>query len=386
MVCGTAEVWSDSSPSRSKGRAPGMRTPAPRWAPTEASKRTVPSPIRAASRSAPMRGPDTSPGCVAGVRHRAHALPPKESEGDRRAVAEARWNVCWCSTAEQSPWWRGALYVSRDVCTVRGKSVAVCVRRPWDPPVDDLGLITARVRTHLVPAVLALAHPPWQHDVWLDPATFENLDHIFHVLYDDFCDADHPERYLGIGLRTEEEVALMRQLGRAIAAVEAEVSGGDRRGVPARRGLAEGRGGRHSPGSWWTRIWRNSSRCMRPARATPLRKGRKWPVSDGPGRAVRQGEPHAVLRTPRDAQLRGLRPARLPVSAPADGWSDWPPKPRSSSTPAAWPTSPAASTSSRPTSGRPSTAGCPPRPPGRGDLSRPPFHSGPPRATPAVRP
>ncbi|MFF2601666.1 hypothetical protein [Streptomyces californicus] len=113
--------------------------------------------------------------------------------------------------------------MSLDVCTVRGKSVAVCVRRPWDPPVDDLGLITARVRTHLVPAVLALAHPPWQHDVWLDPATFENLDHIFHVLYDDFCDADHPERYLGIGLRTEEEVALMRQLGRAIAAVEAEV-------------------------------------------------------------------------------------------------------------------------------------------------------------------
>ncbi|MDP9950480.1 MULTISPECIES: hypothetical protein [Streptomyces] len=89
--------------------------------------------------------------------------------------------------------------------------------------MDDLGVITARVRTHLIPAVLALAHPPWQHDVWLDPATFENLDHIFHVLYDDFCDADHPERYLGIGLRTEEEVALMRQLGRAIAAVEAEV-------------------------------------------------------------------------------------------------------------------------------------------------------------------
>ncbi|MEV0577482.1 hypothetical protein [Streptomyces sp. NPDC050392] len=81
--------------------------------------------------------------------------------------------------------------------------------------VDDK-LITARVRTHLVPAVLALANPPWQRDVWLDPSTFENLDHIFHVLFDDFCEADHPERYLGIGLRTEEEVTLMRQLGAAL--------------------------------------------------------------------------------------------------------------------------------------------------------------------------
>ncbi|WP_098007715.1 hypothetical protein [Streptomyces sp. sk226] len=42
--------------------------------------------------------------------------------------------------------------MSLDVCTVRGKSVAVCVRRPWNPPVDDLGLITARLRTHLVPS------------------------------------------------------------------------------------------------------------------------------------------------------------------------------------------------------------------------------------------
>ncbi len=85
-------------------------------------------------------------------------------------------------------------------------------------------LITARVRIHLVPAVLALANPPWQRDVWLDPSTFENLDHIFHVLFDDFCDADRPEQYLGIGLRTEEEVALMRQLGAALGTAEAETS------------------------------------------------------------------------------------------------------------------------------------------------------------------
>ncbi|MCT9008034.1 hypothetical protein [Streptomyces rhizosphaerihabitans] len=35
---------------------------------------------------------------------------------------------------------------------------------------------TANFRVHLVPAVLALANPPWQRDVWLDPSTFENLD------------------------------------------------------------------------------------------------------------------------------------------------------------------------------------------------------------------
>ncbi|MFI7285127.1 hypothetical protein ACIBRY_00395 [Streptomyces anulatus] len=81
--------------------------------------------------------------------------------------------------------------------------------------MDDDMLSTTRVRVHLVPAVLALANPPWQRDVWPDPSTFENLDHIFHALFDDFCDADHPERYLGIGLRTEQEVALMRQLDTA---------------------------------------------------------------------------------------------------------------------------------------------------------------------------
>ncbi|MFD0341828.1 hypothetical protein ACFVH0_24640 [Streptomyces sp. NPDC127117] len=88
--------------------------------------------------------------------------------------------------------------------------------------MDDDRLITARFRIHLVPAVLALANPPWQRDVWLDPSTFENLDHIFHTLFDDFCDADHPERYLGIGLRTEEEVTLMRQLGAALETARAQ--------------------------------------------------------------------------------------------------------------------------------------------------------------------
>ncbi|WP_329453700.1 hypothetical protein OG894_45135 (plasmid) [Streptomyces sp. NBC_01724] len=88
--------------------------------------------------------------------------------------------------------------------------------------MDDDQLITARARIHLVPAVLALANPPWQRDVWLDPAAFENLDLVCHTLFDDFCDAEHPERYLGTGLRTEEEVALIRQLDAALTAASAE--------------------------------------------------------------------------------------------------------------------------------------------------------------------
>ncbi|MCX4731056.1 hypothetical protein [Streptomyces sp. NBC_01363] len=48
------------------------------------------------------------------------------------------------------------------------------------------------------------------------------MDHIFHVLFDDFCDADQPERYLGISLRTDEEVDLMRQLGSALNAAGSE--------------------------------------------------------------------------------------------------------------------------------------------------------------------
>ncbi|MFD7704807.1 hypothetical protein [Streptomyces caelestis] len=71
-------------------------------------------------------------------------------------------------------------------------------------------------RVHLLPVVLALADPPWQRDVWLDPSAFEKLDHVFRTLFDDFCDADNPESYLGTSLRTQKEVVLMRQLGTAL--------------------------------------------------------------------------------------------------------------------------------------------------------------------------
>ncbi|MEW2510848.1 hypothetical protein [Streptomyces sp. NPDC046870] len=86
---------------------------------------------------------------------------------------------------------------------------------------EDARLL-ANHRVHVVPVVLALANPPWQQDVWLDPSVFENLDHVFHTLFDDFCDADKPERYLGVSLRTEEEVALMRELGTMLNAAAAE--------------------------------------------------------------------------------------------------------------------------------------------------------------------
>ncbi|MFJ9025430.1 hypothetical protein ACIRPU_36475 [Streptomyces sp. NPDC102259] len=55
--------------------------------------------------------------------------------------------------------------------------------------------------------VLALANPPWQRDVWLDPSEFVNIDHVFHTLFDDFCDAGEPERFLGISLRTVVAIA-----------------------------------------------------------------------------------------------------------------------------------------------------------------------------------
>ncbi|MFI9149753.1 hypothetical protein [Streptomyces sp. NPDC053367] len=86
---------------------------------------------------------------------------------------------------------------------------------------EDARLI-ANHRVHVVPVVLALANPPWQQTVWLNPSVFENLDHVFHTLFDDFCDADEPERYLGVSLRSEEEVALMRELGTALNAAAAE--------------------------------------------------------------------------------------------------------------------------------------------------------------------
>lgn len=82
--------------------------------------------------------------------------------------------------------------------------------------------LIANHRVHVVPVVLALANPSWQRDVWLDPEVFEDLDHVFHTLFDDFCDADEPERYLGISLRTDEEVALMRELGVALNAAADE--------------------------------------------------------------------------------------------------------------------------------------------------------------------
>jgi len=53
-----------------------------------------------------------------------------------------------------------------------------------------------------------------------------NLDHVFHTLFDDFCDADEPELYLGISLRTAEEVVLLRELGVALNAAGDEAPGG----------------------------------------------------------------------------------------------------------------------------------------------------------------
>lgn len=88
--------------------------------------------------------------------------------------------------------------------------------------VSEDARLMANHRVHVVPVVLALANPPWQQDVWLDPSVFENVGHVFHTLFDDFCDADEPERYLGVSLRTEEEVALMRELGITLNAAAAE--------------------------------------------------------------------------------------------------------------------------------------------------------------------
>ncbi|EYT79029.1 hypothetical protein ACFPC0_06230 [Streptomyces andamanensis] len=88
--------------------------------------------------------------------------------------------------------------------------------------MSESARILANHRVHVLPVVLALANPPWQRNVWLDPSTFENLDHVFHTLFDDFCDADEPERFLGVSLRTDEEVALMRELGAVLNAAAAE--------------------------------------------------------------------------------------------------------------------------------------------------------------------
>ncbi|WP_247613261.1 SCO4402 family protein [Streptomyces galbus] len=88
--------------------------------------------------------------------------------------------------------------------------------------MSEAARLIANHRVHVVPVVLALANPPWQQDVWLDPSEFESLDHVVHTLFDDFCDADEPERYLGVSLRSDEEVVLMRELGAALNAAAAE--------------------------------------------------------------------------------------------------------------------------------------------------------------------
>ncbi|GAA4831979.1 SCO4402 family protein [Kitasatospora terrestris] len=87
----------------------------------------------------------------------------------------------------------------------------------------DHGVSLPRYRLHVVPAVVALASPAWQREVWLDPAEFDGLDHIVHVLFDDFCDARAPLPWLGQCLRTEQEVELMARLGAAFTAAQEAV-------------------------------------------------------------------------------------------------------------------------------------------------------------------
>ncbi|MFF5934045.1 hypothetical protein [Streptomyces sp. NPDC012508] len=84
----------------------------------------------------------------------------------------------------------------------------------------DHGVALPYFRLHVVPAVVALASPTWQREVWLDKAEFEDLDHVVHVLFDDFCDADDPSPWLGRSLRTEQEVDLMARLGVAYGLVQ----------------------------------------------------------------------------------------------------------------------------------------------------------------------
>lgn len=87
----------------------------------------------------------------------------------------------------------------------------------------DHGIGLPEARRHVVPAVAALANEPWQREVWLDESEFETLGYVVHVLFEDFCDADAPEPYLGASLRTYGEVALMRRLGAAYGAVQDSV-------------------------------------------------------------------------------------------------------------------------------------------------------------------
>ncbi|MFJ8621445.1 hypothetical protein ACIRD3_01195 [Kitasatospora sp. NPDC093550] len=84
----------------------------------------------------------------------------------------------------------------------------------------DHGIAFPYYRLHIVPAVVALASPSWQREEWLDPGRLEDLDHVVHVLFDDFCDAREPAPWLGLSLRTEEEVELMARLGAAYDLVQ----------------------------------------------------------------------------------------------------------------------------------------------------------------------
>ncbi|MFF8731746.1 hypothetical protein ACF073_35475 [Streptomyces sp. NPDC015171] len=92
--------------------------------------------------------------------------------------------------------------------------------------MTDHGIEFPVFRLHVVPAVLALASPSWQRDVWLRPEEFEDLDYVVNVLFDDFCNAGDPTPWLGKSLRTEEEVALMKELGEVYSTVQEEVGRG----------------------------------------------------------------------------------------------------------------------------------------------------------------
>ncbi|MFI9810237.1 hypothetical protein ACIHEJ_39155 [Streptomyces sp. NPDC052301] len=89
--------------------------------------------------------------------------------------------------------------------------------------MTDHGIELPAFRLHVVPAVLALASPARQRDVWLQPEEFEDLDYVVHVLFDDFCNADDPAPWLGKSLRTEQEVELMKELGTVYSAVQESV-------------------------------------------------------------------------------------------------------------------------------------------------------------------
>lgn len=141
-----------------------------------------------------------------------------------------------------------------------------------------------------MPVVLVLANPPWQRDVWLDPSAFEDLNHVFHTLFDDFCDADEPERYLGVSLRSDEEVALMRELGAALNAAGAEAPNDiDAEYLPLK--------------SWSRTIYGNLPRCLR------KRPCQTRARSDGEPRGTAGSRPTKVQAPTRHRR----RPVRQPL-------------------------------------------------------------------------